>query len=1019
MKRRNFIKTTAAGSAFLLTSGAYAFGNPKNRKPNLFGYQSERKIPVAYKVDVVVVGGSTAAVAAAVEASRTGAKVFLLAQEPYLGEDVSGTFRLWNSDKTVLNTELGNAIWGEGLPTQLKVKHALDNALIDNKVDFLYSCFATDILTDTNGNPAGIVMANRSGRQAVVAKTIIDATPRALVAKMAGAKFGVYPAGKQTFKFTVVGNDVKHDAQLSAKIQPEPIRINYTSSGTAADGSFKKADIKYNAIEYTLQIEMKDDSWDSFAQAEQIARDLTWDANQVESADLLFQNPPDKMEGEKHWNKANVNSEKINLKVFQPKKVENLFVLSGSANLSNKAAETLLEPGKLIRIGERIGTEAAILASSRPEIATPSIKGKKKESVENGDISELLDGLRPTLNVGNIIAEESNIPVLGTYDVVVLGGGTAGAPAGVGAAQKGAKTLVVDYMHGLGGMGTLGMIGKYYHGYRKGYTNVVDNGVRNMGVGNPRQKESLAEWVFDWKTEYYRKEIRKAGGDIWFGIIGCGAYVENNRVKGIVVATPEGKGIVLAHTVIDSTGSADMAIAAGAAYRYTDGNSVAVQGAGFPFKNPNDFYNNTDWTFTNDTDLLDVWRTMVVAKDKFEEQYDIGKIPQTRERRRMIGDFTVSVLDVYNGRTYPDTISVHLSSFDTHGFTEDPFFALKPPAHSGADVLAYMPFRALLPKHLEGIVVTGLGASANRDAMPVLRMQPCLQNQGFAVGKAAAMAAANRQNIRYIDIKQLQKELIKIGNMPEHVLTDIDNYPPPFEKVQEAAKTVVDNLKGLEIVLWDREKGVRALTDNFYLTENEKDKLVYARILGMIGIADGWKELIKAIDSFDDWDEGWNFRGMGQFGRSLSYLDSLIIAAGRTKKTEVLPSLFRLMKKLTPESEFSHFRAVAIALETIGNKKAAKPLFELIQMPGVRGHAIQDIETAKKVEPKSKTDTSTRNNSLRELILGRALYRCGDYNGVGNQILNEYSKDLRGHYYRHANGVLEMGIKQKKLKLEL
>ncbi len=1019
MKRRNFIKTTAAGSAFLLTSGAYAFGNPENRNPNLFGYQSERKIPVAYNVDVVVVGGSTAAVAAAVEASRAGAKVFLLAQEPYLGEDVSGTFRLWNSDKTVLNTELGNAIWGEGLPSQLKVKHTLDNALIDNKIDFLYSCFATDILTDTNGNPAGIVMANRSGRQAVVAKTIIDATPRALVAKMAGAKFGVYQAGKQTFKFTVVGNDVKNNAQFSAKILPEPVRINYTSSGTAADGSFKKTDIKYNAIEYTLQIEMKDDSWNSFAKAEQIARDLTWDANQVESADLLFQNPPDKMEGKKHWNKANVNSEKINLKVFQPQKVENLFVLSGSANLSNKAAETLLEPGKLIRIGERIGIEAAILASSLPEIATPSIKGEKKESTENGDIAELLDGLRPTLNVGNIIAEESNIPVLGSYDVVVLGGGTAGAPAGVGAAQKGAKTLVVDYMHGLGGMGTLGMIGRYYHGYRKGYTNVVDNGVRSMGVGNLRQKESLAEWVFDWKTEYYRKEIRKAGGNIWFGIIGCGAYVENNRVKGIVVATPEGKGIVLAHTVIDSTGSADMAIAAGAAYRYTDGNSVAVQGAGFPFKNPNDFYNNTDWTFTNDTDLLDVWRTMVVAKDKFEEQYDIGKIPQTRERRRMIGDFTVSVLDVYNGRTYPDTISVHLSSFDTHGFTEDPFFALKPPAHSGADVLAYMPFRALLPKHLEGIVVTGLGASANRDAMPVLRMQPCLQNQGFAVGKAAAMAAANQQKIRYINIKQLQKELIKIGSMPEHVLTDVDNYPPSFEKVQEAAKTVIDNLKGLEIVLWDREKGIRALTDNFYLTQNEKDKLVYARILGMIGIADGWKELIKAIDSFDDWDEGWNFRGMGQFGRSLSYLDSLIIAAGRTKKTEVLPSLFRLMKKLTPESEFSHFRAVAIALETIGNKKAAKPLFELIQMPGVRGHAIQDIETAKKIEPKSKTDTTTRNSSLRELILGRALYRCGDYNGVGNQILNEYSKDLRGHYYRHANGVLEMGIKQKKLKLEL
>lgn len=56
-----------------------------------------------------------------------------------------------------------------------------------------------------------------------------------------------------------------------------------------------------------------------------------------------------------------------------------------------------------------------------------------------------------------------------------------------------------------------------------------------------------------------------------------------------------------------------------------------------------------------------------------------------------------------------------------------------------------------------------------------------------------------------------------------------------------------------------------------------------------------------------------------------------------------------------------------------------------------------------------QTDTSTRNNSLRELILGAALYRCGDVNGLGKEILTAYSKDLRGHYYRHASGVPKMG----------
>ena len=34
------------------------------------------------------------------------------------------------------------------------------------------------------------------------------------------------------------------------------------------------------------------------------------------------------------------------------------------------------------------------------------------------------------------------------------------------------------------------------------------------------------------------------------------------------------------------------------------------------------------------------------------------------------------------------------------------------------------------------------------------------------------------------DVKSLQKELIKLGSLPENVLDDVDNYPPPFEKIQ-------------------------------------------------------------------------------------------------------------------------------------------------------------------------------------------------------------------------------------------
>jgi len=284
---------------------------------------------------------------------------------------------------------------------------------------------------------------------------------------------------------------------------------------------------------------------------------------------------------------------------------------------------------------------------------------------------------------------------------------------------------------------------------------------------------------------------------------------------------------------------------------------------------------------------------------------------------------------------------------------------------------------------------------------------------------AAAMAAAGNQRIRYIDIKKLQKELVKIESLEPRVLTDQDNYPPRFEDVQKASQTLTHELDGLEIVLWDTEKGIPALTDQFNRVATFDEKLVYARILGMLDNNSGWEVLRKAVDSYEKWDKGWNYTGMGQFGMSMSYLDSLVIALGKSRKQEAVPSIIRLAKMLTPESEFSHFRAVAVAFETLASEIPAKTLFELLQMKGLTGHAMTSIQKAIQDTPASGTDTSTRNNALREIILGRALYRCGDYNGLGNQILNDYSKDLRGHFYRHATGVLKIGVTAKQKKLEL
>ena len=49
--------------------------------------ESAREIPIAYQVDVVVVGGSSGAVTAACEAARNGARVFLAAPRSFFLHD--------------------------------------------------------------------------------------------------------------------------------------------------------------------------------------------------------------------------------------------------------------------------------------------------------------------------------------------------------------------------------------------------------------------------------------------------------------------------------------------------------------------------------------------------------------------------------------------------------------------------------------------------------------------------------------------------------------------------------------------------------------------------------------------------------------------------------------------------------------------------------------------------------------------------------------------------------------------
>ncbi|NLY00622.1 MAG: FAD-dependent oxidoreductase [Rhodopirellula sp.] len=902
-------------------------------------------------------------------------------------------------------------------PRPLHVKKTLEDALLDAGVEFLFSCLPTDVLRDAGGAPAGIVMANRAGRQAVLARVIVDATDRGTVARLAGARFRDYPAGTHTFRRMVVGGDPVELENGSARVIPpgfmayacvcgfpgwceicigdSPLRGHAARYGNRRGPVLQGSDRFFKTIEYTLDIAMPDGSFASFAAADQLARSLTYHSDQRVTADRLFQVPPDAMHGRQSVAGDGLAVEALPLDAFRPEGVNRLYLLGGAADISRARAAQLMRPLDLIDMGARIGTAAAEEATIAGKPAGVRLPGEvAAASTAAGEVCETLVGVRPVQKLPTIPQEARNLPVLGRYDVVVIGGGTGGAPAGIGAAREGAKVLVVEYLHMLGGVGTAGYISRYHSGNRGGFTATIPG-------GNSWWPEQRAQW--------WRQTLLDDGADIWFGAIGCGAVVEGDRVVGAVVATPQGRGVVLADVVIDSTGNADVAAAADARTDYTDAREFGMQGTGLPPRRLGAAYTNTDFTIVDETDMVDLWHTFVYSKQKYPEAFDQGQLVDTRERRRIVGDFSMTILDQAIGRTYGDTISQARSDYDSHGYTVDPYLMLETKPMGGA-FLVNIPYRCLLPKGLEGLLVTGLGISMHRDAVPLVRMQACIQNQGYAAGLAAAIASRAGSPLRAIDIRTVQRKLIGMGYLPEEVLGQGDSLPMSSEEIARAVREAPENYRAAAIVTLHREESLPMLREAYESSEG-RQRYVYAVMLAMLfGDATGVDPILQRVRIAEQWDEGWDYWGMGQSGDALSHLDKAVVALGMAAAREAVPAILKLAALLDSQSAFSHHRAVAMALERLGDRAAAPVLAALLGRPGMSGHVHDTIAAAKAHDAEYARYVNavhSRRDSLRELFLARALYRLGDHEGIGETTLRAYASDLRGHLARHARAVLD------------
>jgi len=969
--------------------------------------EPQKTVPLIQDVDVVVVGGTCGAVSAAEAAARAGAKVFLVTSYACLGEDVAGTLHVWTSAKDAASSELMKAMFGGSAATSgtvyttpLQVKKALDQALLKSGVTFLTGSYASDVLTDGKGQVAGVVMANRSGRQAIRAKVVIDATDRATLARAAGAEATPFPAGEYTVTRVTIGdaapasggNVVKH-----SDWSPDKEEV-FALSG--------KTKITPALFESALTVKMADGSAQAFAEAEQAARDKTFTELQLGAADRIFFVPPDHIRATTPAAGAWAGAVAFNLGALQPAKVPHLYVSGAMADVTRQVAEELVKPASAIQVGTRLGAQAAAEAKSRGTLTEVRLRGTAGGAA--ADVREVQGTLtRPFISAtGTVSCDARALPVLAETDLVVVGGGTTGGPAAAGAVKNGLKTLVVEKLYELGGVQTAGMICGYYFGNQRGFTKEIDDGVKETG----RYKSQA-------KAEWYRASVRKGGGEIWFGSMAVGAFIEGKKLRGLVVVTPDGlRGVVLAKAVIDASGNADVAAAAGEPTEFYRPDELINQGVGMAVIRLGEGGHNNDFSFVDDCDASDLCFFGLRTRQGTEAGWDVSQLVNSRERRRLVGVFQMSALDYLTGRTFPDTVVQYRSRFDLHGWASGDFFWTKNIRTTNHVTLdANGPYRAFLPKTTDGLLVVGLGMSADRDAMSILRMQPDLQNQGYVAAYAVYLALQKKCELRDIPIKDLQRHLVEKEIVPETVLNEKDSYPLTDSQLKLASHDVMLGYGGLPCLFADPVRAKPYLVEKYHeLSKHSSGRdpevsLVYAHILAVLGDPVGEAELIAWVKA-----HGWEDKWTEGLGSGANRMEAYLLALGRAKSNKAVPVIVDKILELCKDenlekSASTHFRILSLVCPMIGDPAFAEPLAQLLTMPNVSGHAIKmaaEVPPVPGYDSRSSYSQKEKNEVPREVNLAAALYRVGDKDGKGEAILKAYADDPRGFYANYARRVL-------------
>ncbi|MBQ9785594.1 MAG: FAD-dependent oxidoreductase [Clostridia bacterium] len=414
------------------------------------------------------------------------------------------------------------------------------------------------------------------------------------------------------------------------------------------------------------------------------------------------------------------------------------------------------------------------------------------------------------------------------YDIVVVGGGFAGAAAGISAARRGKNVLLIEKYNCMGGAAAFDLVNPFMpywtwdptepqkrHFLSRGlFEEIV---ARLVELGGAKELDCL-----NFNEELLKYLLNtmacEAGLHLLYDTCVTGAETRDGRITALTVSNVSGTQRITADCFVDATGDANLVHLARLPYRVGRAGDGLCQPMTLCFrlanvhaplsggvkrrinalykewqaagkiKNPREdvlifptllpgvyHFNATRVVKLDPTNAEDVTRAEIEAREQVIELYKFlrenfeefsesvllstGMQIGARESRMIEGEYTLTQEDLLAFRKFEDSIAVCNYDIDIHS-----------PDGSGTSHYYFpkgeyygIPYRALIPKGVENLLVAGRCISTTHEAQASVRIMPTCCNTGEAAGVAAALSLDAGGKTRDVDVNALRAILIENG----------------------------------------------------------------------------------------------------------------------------------------------------------------------------------------------------------------------------------------------------------------